>query len=133
MKGDRMNPIQKWHDYVEANDMSKLDELLADNVVFQSPAVHTPQEGKAITAKYLRAAMVVLNQPGFTYIAEWHAEKSAVLEFEVKIDDIYVNGVDIIQWNAEGRIVNFKVMIRPLKGLNKVVAMMAEQLQAKPA
>lgn len=128
-----MNPIQKWYEYVAANDMSKLDELLADEVVFQSPAVHTPQAGKAITAKYLRAAMVVLNQPGFAYTGEWHADKSAVLEFEVKINDMYVNGVDIIHWNDEGRIVNFKVMIRPLKGLNKIVSMMAEQLQVKPA
>jgi len=89
--------------------------------------------GRALAAKYLRAAVVVLGNPTFRYIGEWFGERSAVLEFELTIDGVYVNGVDLIRWNAEGRIEAFKVMVRPLKGLQALIPLMARQLQADQA
>jgi hypothetical protein len=125
-----VDPIAIWHRAVEAKDFTAIEDLLADDAVFYSPVVHSPQAGKALTAKYLRAAMAVLNTPEFRYVGEWRSERSAVLEFEVKLDGIVVNGVDIVRWNEQGRIVLFKVMMRPLKALNFIMPLMAEQLQA---
>ena len=124
------DPIARWHRAVEAKDFAAIEDLLAEDAVFYSPVVHSPQAGKALTAKYLRAAMAVLNTPSFRYVGEWRSERSAVLEFEVALDGVHVNGVDLIRWNEEGRIVWFKVMMRPLKALNAVIPRMAEQLQA---
>jgi hypothetical protein len=121
-----------WHDIVEARSLSGLDELLADDVVFQSPAVHTPQVGKAVTKRYLHAALHVLNNGSFRYVGEWHGDSSAVLEFETVIDGIQVNGVDIIHWDASDRIVRFKVMVRPVKALQTLMPLMATELQKDP-
>ncbi|MEO8296504.1 MAG: nuclear transport factor 2 family protein [Burkholderiales bacterium] len=123
------DPIAGWHHAVETNDLISVEDLLADDAVFQSPAVHAPQPGKALVAKYLRAAMVVLNNPTFKYTAEWRSERSAVLEFELMLDGTYLNGVDIIHWNEQGLITLFKVMVRPLKGLQAVIPAMGAQLQ----
>ena len=124
------DPIARWHRAVEAKDFSGVEDLLADDAVFYSPVVHSPQAGKALTAKYLRAAMAVLDTPEFRYVGEWRSERSAVLEFEVKLDGVVVNGVDIVRWNEQGRIVLFKVMMRPLKALSAIMPLMAAQLQA---
>lgn len=123
------DPIAGWHAYMRAPTAAALDALLAEDVVFQSPAVHTPQVGKAVTAKYLTAAAQVLGGDDFTYVGEWRAERSAVLEFTCTLaDGIKVNGVDIIAWDAQGRISAFKVMLRPMKALQSVVPLMAEAL-----
>lgn len=121
--------IERWHEVVHTRDLAKLDALLADEVVFHSPVVHTPQAGKRITMMYLTAAMHVLNTDAFRYLNQWYGPQSAVLEFATSIDGIQINGVDIIQWNAEGRIVDFKVMVRPLKAVNMLHQMMATMLQ----
>lgn len=121
--------IQRWHELVASRNFDGLDQLLADDVVFQSPAVHAPQVGKAITRKYLVAAMHVLDTGQFRYVGEWHGENSAVLEFETMIGDVQVNGVDMIWWNADGQITKFKVMLRPIKALQTVVPLMAQALQ----
>lgn len=126
-------PIALWHHVIATNDLAALDELLADEATFLSPAVHTPQAGKALVTKYLRAAMSVLNNPTFRYVDEWYGDRSAVLEFETTIDGIYINGVDLIRWNDAGKIVHFKVMVRPLKALNSVVALMGARLTAATA
>ena len=120
--------LAKWHDYMKAADPAGLDALLADNVVFESPVVHTPQAGKAITMKYLASAGTVLGGEGFHYLGEWLGDRSAILEFATVIDGIKVNGVDMIWWNAEGKINRFKVMVRPLKAINLLHAMMGAQL-----
>jgi hypothetical protein len=122
------DPVARWHAYADSRDPALLDALIADDAVFQSPAVHRPQQGKALTVKYLRAAMTVLGGAGFRYVGEWRAAGSAVLEFETEIDGIHVNGVDMIGWNAAGQIDRFKVMIRPLRGLNHVVELMGRAL-----
>ena len=129
---DEPAPLRRWHAVVESKDPAKLDDLLADDVVFQSPAVFAPQAGKALTTAYLSAALRVLG-PTMRYVSQWHDHASAVLEFEADLDGVYVQGVDILRWNAEGRLVSFTVMVRPLRGLQKLVELMAVQLAAGQA
>lgn len=123
-----MTVIERWHDHVERGDPALLDALIAEDCVFQSPAVHSPQVGKAVTLKYLRAALVVLNNGTFNYLDEWVLADKAVLEFEAEVDGLIVNGVDMIWWNEAGQITRFKVMVRPLKALNALVGRMAAEL-----
>ncbi|WP_298670000.1 nuclear transport factor 2 family protein [uncultured Sphingomonas sp.] len=122
------DPIAGWHDYMRAPSAERLAALLHEDCVFQSPAVHTPQKGKALTMKYLLAAAEVLGGKEFRYVGEWRGERSAVLEFECAVDGKYVNGVDIIAWDADGRFTGFKVMIRPIKAFEAVVPRMAAAL-----
>ena len=120
--------IENWHAVVVSKNIADMKALLADDVVFQSPVVHTPQQGKAITGAYLTAALHVLNNESFHYLNQWYGEKSAVLEFETVVDGITINGVDIIEWNEANLITNFKVMVRPLKAMNHLHAMMGAML-----
>ena len=124
-----LNTIAAWHDLVKNRNVKGLAAVLADNCVFHSPIVHTPQVGKAITKKYLLAAFHVLDTGQFRYVGEWYGEQSAVLEFETAIGDVQVNGVDMLEWNASGQITKFKVMLRPVKALQTVVPLMAQALQ----
>jgi len=125
--------IEGWHRIVESLDGSGIPALLADDVVFESPVVHTPQSGRAITAKYLQSALKVLNNETFHYVEEWIGEISAVLEFACEIDGIRINGVDIIRWNEDGLITHFKVMVRPLKAINLLHQKMGEILMRASA
>lgn len=118
-----------WHKLVEARDAAGLEAILADNVVFHSPVVHTPQAGKPITTLYLTAALHVLNNGTFRYLREVVQGNCAVLEFQTVIDGITINGVDMIAWGEDGKITDFKVMIRPLKAINLVHRMMGEMLE----
>ncbi|MDO8289392.1 MAG: nuclear transport factor 2 family protein [Parvibaculum sp.] len=122
--------IEQWHAYATSRDTSILDRLLADDVIFQSPVVHTPQKGKAITKLYLTAALETLGNDKFKYVGEWFGPSSAILEFETVIDGISINGIDMIGWNAAGQITSFKVMVRPLKAMNMLHAKMGEMLAA---
>jgi SnoaL-like domain len=122
--------IERWEQVVKSRDLDLLDQLLADDVVFESPVVHTPQVGRAITRAYLVAALQVLNSPEFRYVGRWLGEQSAVLEFQTLLTGLTINGVDIISWNSEDRINRFKVMIRPLKAINAVHQAMGQQLAA---
>lgn len=110
--------IQAWHALVRNRDMAALQRILADEVVFHSPVVHTPQRGKAITLQYLQGALQVLNNASFRYEREIVGERDAVLEFSTEIDGILINGIDLIRWNDAGQITDFKVMVRPLKAIN---------------
>jgi len=105
-----------------------LDDLLSDSVTFHSPVVHTPQEGKAITKMYLSAAALTLGNDDFNYIREISDKNVTVLEYETVIEGIKVNGIDMISWGDDDRITEFKVMLRPLKGINIVHKVMGEQL-----
>ena len=135
--------IAKWHQHLRGQLPGGLDELLDDDVVFLSPIVFTPQEGKEITKLYLLAAGQTLpgeqaagetapgaGSGGFRYVKEVLAGDHAVLEFETTVKGKYVNGVDIITVNDEGRITEFKVMIRPLQAVNLVHEQMGEMLAA---
>jgi len=124
-----MNALQAWHELVRTRNVAGLDTLLADDVVFHSPVVHTPQVGKAITARYLAAAFHVFFNESFRYVREIVGPQDAALEFQVEIDGITVNGIDLIKWNAAGRVVEFKVLIRPLQAINLIHQKMATMLQ----
>jgi hypothetical protein len=126
-------PSERWEQIAESSDFDQLDELLADDVVFESPVVHTPQRGRAITKAYLMAAVRVLKGPQSRFVNRWFAERSAVLELVAEIDGVIINAVDIIDWNAQGRITHFKVMVRPLKAVNALHQAMGRQLAARPA
>lgn len=123
--------INTWHQIVATKDLKKLDEILNNDVVFHSPIVHTPQVGKEITKQYLTAAFYVLFNSSFKYVREVVNENNAVLEFTVEIDNILVNGVDMITWDENGRITEFKVMLRPLKAINFIHQKMAEILKSR--
>jgi hypothetical protein len=122
------DPIVRWKAVAKAQDAAALGDLLAEDVVFHSPVVHTPQRGRAITVKYLSAALHVLYNETFRYVGEWRAPRSAVLEFVTTIDGIEIDGVDIIDCNEDGRISQFKVMARPLKAINLLHRLMGERL-----
>ena len=121
--------VTAWHNIVRTRDVSGLSGLLAEDVIFSSPVVHTPQIGKPITMMYLGAAVRVFGNASFSYVREVVGERDAVLEFETEIDGIIVNGVDMIKWNDDDKIVEFKVMIRPLKAINLIHQKMGEMLQ----
>lgn len=122
--------IDSWHTVFKSQELDKLDKIIADNAVFTSPVVFKPMEGKEITKMYLFAAGQSFNMDKFKYIREVHDGTNSVLEFETFIDDISVNGVDMIKWNNEGKIVDFKVMIRPLRAVQKVQEKMIESLNS---
>lgn len=123
-----MPGLDKWFAYMKAHDTAQLWELLHPDVVFESPVVHTPQRGRDITFKYLAGASTVLGGEAFAYVGEWRNATGAVLEFTTVIDDIQVNGVDLITFNDQAQITHFKVMLRPLKAVNLVHRMMGEEL-----
>jgi hypothetical protein len=134
--------MEKWHRHLRGEFPGGLDELLADDVIFYSPIVFTPQVGKQVTKMYLSAAgqtlpgdSVAKSSDGDTPSGSFHYTKkvlsgdTAVLEFETTMDGKYVNGVDIIRCNDEGKIVEFRVMIRPLQAVNLVHRQMGETLE----
>ncbi|KJC33633.1 hypothetical protein UP09_34770 [Bradyrhizobium sp. LTSP885] len=120
--------LDKWYAYMKSHDTAALWDLLHPDAVFESPVVHTPQRGRDITFKYLTGAAKVLGGPTFKYLGEWRNDTGAVLEFENEIDGIKINGVDIISFDADGRITHFKVMVRPLKGINLLHRLMGDEL-----
>jgi hypothetical protein len=133
--------VERWHQHLRGELPGGLDGLLADDVVFYSPIVYTPQKGKAITKLYLEAAAASLpgeapkagqgsSGGGFRYTKQVMAHDTAVLEFETTVGGKYVNGVDIIRCDGDGRIVEFRVMIRPLQAVNVVHEQMRAMLES---
>lgn len=126
--------LQSWFDYMMGgHDKALLLELLHDDVVFRSPVVHTPQEGKPITFAYLSAAGGTLGNDTFKYTRVFDCGDKAVLEFESEMDGIHINGIDMIEWDADGKIIDFKVMVRPLKAIQTVHAAMGKMLEKMKA
>ena len=131
--------INKWHDHIKGEHSGGFDELLDDDVIFYSPIVFSPQKGKELTALYLMAAGNTfggdqskdgtLEESSFKYTKEVLDGNQAILEFETQIDGKYVNGVDIITFNDQGKIIEFKVMIRPLQAVNIIHEKMQEMLK----
>ncbi len=125
--------IARWHRYLGGELPGGLDDLLADDVVFYSPVVYTPQRGKPVTKQYLEAASQTLAGGAggtFRYTKQVLAGNTAVLEFETSLEGRYVNGVDVIRCDADGRIVEFRVMLRPLQGIQAVHEQMGRRLAA---
>jgi hypothetical protein len=123
-----MNTMEIWHEVVKSKDPKGLDAIIADDCVFHSPVIHTPQEGKDLTKFYLAGAVKVFND-SFHYVKEVVNEDYAVLEFACVLDGITINGVDIISFDEVGKIKEFKVMIRPMKGVTTMAAKMMEALK----
>ena len=123
------NPLEKWHQLVKSKDPILLDEILADDAVFHSPVVHTPQVGKPVVKLYLMGAAQVLGGESFKYVREMVDGNDALLEFELELDGIHMNGIDLIRWNDDGKITDFKVMVRPLKAVNLIHQKMGEMLE----
>lgn len=119
--------LRRWHALVAEKDAAGLPAAIAEDAVFRSPAVHTPQAGRDLVVAYLTAAFAVLG-PTLEYHDEWLREHDAVLRFTSQVDGRDIEGVDMITWNAEGLIESFTVMIRPLSGINAVIPRMVEQL-----
>jgi hypothetical protein len=141
--------IEEWHRIVRNMSAEALDEVLAEDCVFHSPVVHTPQQGRDLTRLYLMAAFNVLpgdsgsnggsktaseesadSKSNFKYVREVVGERDAVLEFVTEVDGIVINGIDMIRWNDDGKIIDFKVMVRPLKAIQKLHAQMAAMLES---
>jgi hypothetical protein len=120
--------LARWKAYIAAPTHAELWDMLHPDVVFESPVVHTPQRGRDITFKYLASADQVLGGPDFAYQGEWTSETGGILEFSTVIDGIAINGVDMIRWDDDGRILHFKVMVRPLKAVTQVHQRMAAML-----
>ena len=123
--------LAKWHAYMASHgDLTLLGAMVADDAVFHSPVVHTPQAGKAKVMAYLGAAAQVLGGDDFAYVRELVDGNQVLLEFTNEIDGIHVNGIDLIAFDDAGMIKDFKVMVRPMKAMNKLWELMAAQLQA---
>ena len=123
--------LAHWHRVMQAgNQPSDLAELIAEDAVFHSPVVHTPQVGRAKVIQYLAAAGQVLGSANFRYVRELVDGDEVLLEFVDELDGIKINGIDLMRFNADGKIVDFKVMVRPLKAVNKLWELMGAQLQA---
>ena len=120
--------IARWIDIIESGRTAELHDLLAEDAVFYSPAVFSPQEGRELAMAYLGAAAKVFGDTDFHYVEKWYSDRSAILEFAATIDGKYVNGIDMIHWNDAEKIVAVKVMVRPLKGLQALMPKMAELL-----
>ena len=137
-----MHAVEKWYEVIKSDNPDKYNEILAEDCVFYSPVVYTPQRGRELTKMYLMAAggvfggedspKEILDETSpskFKYIKEIIGENSAVLEFESEIDGIYVNGIDLISWNEENKIIEFKVIVRPLQAVNKLHQQMQDMLK----
>lgn len=129
MTGHSKN-VQRWMDYFHgSHSPAELGAMLHDDVTFRSPVVHTPQEGKSITMAYLSAAGKTLANDTFHYVRIFDCGEKAVLEFECEMDGVLVNGIDMIEWDEDGLITDFKVMVRPLKGMQAVHGAMKAMLE----
>lgn len=125
--------LADWESYMKQGDPALLKAMLHPDCRFVSPVVFTPQQGRPITMAYLAAAKQVLGRQGFSYLRRVVDGRHAVLEFSVTIDDIEINGVDMIETDSDGKIVEFKVMVRPLQAMNLLHRLMADQLSRAQA
>ena len=121
--------LARWHEVVASRDAGVLREMIVEDAVFSSPAVHAPQEGRDTVVAYLSAALVVLG-PTLTYHDTWTRENDAVLRFTAEVGGKEIEGIDMITWDDDGMIVSFTVMVRPIRGLEAVIEAMAKQLFA---
>jgi hypothetical protein len=135
LDGAMMNPLNRrvidaWHHVARTGEFAALHGMIHEDAIFESPVVHTPQRGKAITIKYLTAAVTTLRGPNAEFVGEWSGDNSVIVEFKSEIDGIVINGIDMIDFDETGLITHFKVMVRPLKALNLLHRKMGEMLVA---
>jgi hypothetical protein len=123
--------IERWLRILDSGEIAELEQILAEDAVFYSPAVFAPQRGRATTLAYLRAAERMFSGTNFHYVEKWYGPHSAVLHFAADVDGLSVEGIDMIHWNDDDQITSFKVMIRPFKALQGVIGKMAELLASQ--
>ncbi len=121
--------LSLWHQFVSNRDTSRLGDLIADDAVLHSPVVWTPQKGKKIVSVYLTAAASIIANDHFKYVREVTNNEHSILEFATIIDGVTVEGVDMLTFDKEGKLINIKVMIRPLKAIQMVHQKMGEFLE----
>ena len=122
--------LAHWHRVMQAGSQpADLAEIIAEDAVFHSPVVHTPQEGRAKVIQYLAAAGQVLGSANFRYVRELVDGDEVLLEFVDELGGVKINGIDLMRFNKDGQIVDFKVMVRPLKAVNKLWELMGAQLR----
>lgn len=120
------NTIELWHEFIKRPDRAALDGILADDVVFHSPFVWKPKPGKAITAHILMTVSGVFED--FRYVREIADGADLCLEFEARVGGLTLRGVDLIRLGADGKIVDFEVMIRPANALQALGEEMGRRL-----
>ena len=126
------DPGEKWHRIVLTQDPGGLCDLLADDAVFYSPVAYKPQRGREVTTRFLSAALLVFFNPSFRCVGKIVGRSEGLFEFETQIDGVMVNAVDLLAWNRDGRVVEFKVMVGPLKALNLTQQRMSAMLESRP-
>ena len=125
-----MSNFQKWHEIVSTGDSKALKSLVHKDCVFYSPIIFKPQKGQKLTCIYLSAAFKVLTAGGFKYVKELDSDTNSILEFQCELDGVKIEGVDIITWNDDNQIIEFKVMLRPFRASEKVGEKMKAQLES---
>lgn len=120
--------IKRWHEMLDTKDMSILNELLAEDVVFRSPVAFNPYSGKQVVFFILTNVIQVFEN--FTYHREFYTEDglSVVLEFSANVNEKKLKGIDMIRFNENGQIVDFEVMIRPKSGLEALAVQMGQRM-----
>jgi len=121
--------FRHWHKFIETPNAAILDEILADDVKFHSPFVWKPKEGKPMTTAILLTVTEIFVD--FRYVREIINDFQWALEFEAKIGEFSLRGVDLIELNSDGKIVDFEVMIRPANALQMLGAEMGRKLIEK--
>jgi hypothetical protein len=111
---------------IEAGDADALSSMLAEDVVFRSPAVYKPYQGRDTVLALLGVVAQVFEN--FRYAAEWNDGRTTILLFEANVGDRELQGVDILEHGEDGLVERFTVMIRPLSGLHAVVAAIERRL-----
>ena len=122
--------MQEFRSAIESKDVEALAGLMADDVVFRSPIVFKPYEGRAAVEMILRAVMQVFED--FRYEREIGAEGAAdhALVFRARVGDRQVEGADFLHTREDGRIDALVVMVRPLSGATPLAEAMRAKLQS---
>ncbi|HHY55128.1 MAG TPA: nuclear transport factor 2 family protein [Chloroflexi bacterium] len=120
--------LARWHAMIESGDSCMLLEMLAEDVEFRSPFAFTPYRGRRTVAGLLQTVIQVLRE--FRYHRQFAADDSVALEFSASVGALSLKGIDLIRLDAEGRIVEFEVMIRPANALLALGEEMGARLAA---
>ena len=122
-----MSPAAAFERAVEERDLDALVSALAPDVVFRSPVVYRPYEGREITARILEAVTRVFDD--FEYVRRFEAEEGAALIFKARVGDREVDGLDLLRFDDEGLVSELTVMVRPMSGVQALAAAMGEELE----
>jgi hypothetical protein len=118
--------LSLWHKFVETGNPAILEEILAGDVKFHSPFVWKPKDGKDVTIVILTTVAKVFED--FKYVREIVGEQDCALEFEARVGELTLRGIDLIQVNDDGKIIDFEVMIRPANALQALGMEMGKRL-----